>query len=53
MAVSLIAFLAGAVSSFYLYKGRNKDEIDIPLSAHKFYFDEFYGSRKTDSGSAR
>jgi NADH-quinone oxidoreductase subunit L len=44
MAVSLIAFAAGAASGFYLYKGKNKDGIDIPLFEHKFYIDEFYGS---------
>jgi NADH-quinone oxidoreductase subunit L len=44
MAVSLIAFAAGAASGFYLYRGKNKDEIDIPLFEHKFYFDEFYRS---------
>jgi NADH-quinone oxidoreductase subunit L len=44
MAVSLVAFAAGAASGFYLYKGKNKDGIDIPLFEHKFYIDEFYGS---------
>jgi NADH-quinone oxidoreductase subunit L len=44
IAVSLIAFAAGAASGFYLYRGKNKDEIDIPLFEHKFYIDEFYGS---------
>ena len=44
MAVSLVAFAAGAASGFYLYKNKNKDGIDIPLFEHKFYFDEFYGS---------
>ncbi|MBV9642771.1 MAG: NADH-quinone oxidoreductase subunit L [Verrucomicrobia bacterium] len=42
--VSLVAFAAGAAGGFYLYNGRNKDEIDIPLFEHKFYFDEFYQS---------
>jgi len=27
-----------------LYKGRDKDEIDVPLFEHKFYIDEFYNS---------
>jgi NADH-quinone oxidoreductase subunit L len=40
--VSLIAFAAGVLAGFYLYRGRNKDEIEIPLFEHKFYFDEFY-----------
>src|SRR6516165_448350 len=44
MVISLIAFLAGATSGFYLYKGRDKDEIDVPLFEHKFYIDEFYNS---------
>jgi NADH-quinone oxidoreductase subunit L len=42
MIVSFIAFLAGAAFGFYLYKGRNKDSIDIPLFEHRFYIDEFY-----------
>ncbi len=42
MTVSLIAFAAGALAGFFLYRGKNKDEIDIPLFEHKFYFDEFY-----------
>ena len=42
--VSLVAFAAGAAGGFFLYNGRNKDEIDIPLFEHKFYFDEFYQS---------
>jgi NADH-quinone oxidoreductase subunit L len=44
MAVSLIAFLAGAGFGFYLYRGQNKDSIDVPLFEHRFYFDEFYDS---------
>jgi NADH-quinone oxidoreductase subunit L len=44
MAVSLIAVAAGVASGFYLYKGKNKDSVDIPLFEHKFYFDEFYRS---------
>jgi NADH-quinone oxidoreductase subunit L len=44
IAVSLLAFAAGAASGFYLYNGKNKDGIDIPLFEHKFYIDEFYGS---------
>ena len=44
MAVSLIAFAGGAALGFYLYNGKNKDGIDIPLFEHKFYIDEFYGS---------
>jgi NADH-quinone oxidoreductase subunit L len=44
IAVSLLAFAAGAASGFYLYKDKNKDGIDIPLFEHKFYIDEFYRS---------
>jgi NADH-quinone oxidoreductase subunit L len=44
MAVSLVAFLAGAGSGYYLYKGQNKDSIDIPLFERRFYIDEFYRS---------
>jgi NADH-quinone oxidoreductase subunit L len=44
MVISLIAFLAGAASGFYLYKGKDKDEIDVPLFEHRFYIDEFYNS---------
>jgi NADH-quinone oxidoreductase subunit L len=44
MVVSLIAFLAGTTFGFYLYKGRNKDSISIPLFEHRFYIDEFYNA---------
>jgi NADH-quinone oxidoreductase subunit L len=44
MLISLIAFLAGAASGYYLYKGKDKDEIDVPLFEHRFYIDEFYNS---------
>jgi NADH-quinone oxidoreductase subunit L len=44
MVVSLIAFLAGAGFGFYLYRGQNKDSIDVPLFEHRFYIDEFYDS---------
>jgi NADH-quinone oxidoreductase subunit L len=44
MVISLIAFLAGATSSFYLYRGKDKDEIDVPLFEYRFYIDEFYTS---------
>ncbi|MBV8375975.1 MAG: NADH-quinone oxidoreductase subunit L [Verrucomicrobia bacterium] len=44
IAVSLLAFAVGAAGGFYLYRDRNKDEIDIPLFEHKFYIDEFYSS---------
>ena len=44
MAVSLIAFAAGAASGYYLYKEKTRDSIQIPLFEHKFYIDEMYGS---------
>jgi NADH-quinone oxidoreductase subunit L len=44
IAVSLLAFAAGAALGFYLYRDKNKDGIDIPLFEHKFYIDEFYRS---------
>ena len=34
--------LAGILIGFFLYRGREKDPILIPLLANKFYFDEFY-----------
>jgi NADH-quinone oxidoreductase subunit L len=43
MIVSFLAFAAGVASGYYLYRGKNKDEVDIPLFEHKFYIDEFYG----------
>ncbi|MCX6968107.1 MAG: NADH-quinone oxidoreductase subunit L [Verrucomicrobia bacterium] len=33
---------AGILLGFFLYRGREKDPIYIPLFANKFYFDEFY-----------
>jgi NADH-quinone oxidoreductase subunit L len=44
MVISIIAFLAGATSGFYLYKGKDKDPIDVPLFEYRFYIDEFYNS---------
>src|SRR5215469_2193221 len=43
IAVSLLAFAAGAASGYSLYKEKAKDSIDIPLFEHKFYIDEIYG----------
>ena len=34
--------LAGILLGFFLYRGREKDPIYIPLFANKFYFDEIY-----------
>ena len=39
---SIGAFVIGAVAAFVLYFGKDKDPINIPLFANKFYFDEIY-----------
>jgi len=39
---SIGAFVIGAVAAFALYFGKDKDPINIPLFANKFYFDEIY-----------
>ncbi len=40
--VPLMTVSAGAVSAFFLYRGRDRDPLNIKLLAHKFYCDEFY-----------
>jgi len=40
--VSLAVFVIGAALAFVLYKGKDKDPINIPLFRNKFYFDEIY-----------
>lgn len=40
--MSLGAFLIGFMLALMLYKGKDKDPINIPLFANKFYIDEFY-----------
>jgi NADH-quinone oxidoreductase subunit L len=39
---SIVAFVIGAIAAFVLYFGKDKDPINIPLFANKFYFDEIY-----------
>lgn len=39
---SIGAFAVGAVAAFILYFGKDKDPINVPLFANKFYFDELY-----------
>ncbi|MGB1260863.1 MAG: NADH-quinone oxidoreductase subunit L, partial [Akkermansiaceae bacterium] len=39
---SIGAFVIGAVAAFVLYKGKDKDPINIPAFSNKFYFDEIY-----------
>lgn len=43
MALSGAVFLAGILTGFILYRGRQKDPISIRLLQNKFYFDEVYG----------
>lgn len=40
--LAVSAFVAGLVVAVLLYKGREKDPIEIPLFANKFYIDEAY-----------
>lgn len=42
VAMSLGAFAVGLILAFLLYKGKDKDPINIPLFRNKFYIDEFY-----------
>jgi NADH-quinone oxidoreductase subunit L len=39
---SLAALILGAGAAIYLYRGKDKDPINIKLFANKFYFDEIY-----------
>jgi NADH-quinone oxidoreductase subunit L len=39
---SMIALFAGAGGAIYLYRGKDKDPVNIKLFANKFYFDEIY-----------
>jgi NADH-quinone oxidoreductase subunit L len=41
--VSMVVFVTGAVTGFFLYRGRSKDPIRIPLFENRFYIDSFYG----------
>jgi NADH-quinone oxidoreductase subunit L len=42
IAVSLFVFVAGALSAGFLYRGKSKDPIRIPLFENRFYIDQFY-----------
>jgi len=42
MILATIAFLCGAAGAWFLYAGKAKDPIHIPLFAKKFYVDEAY-----------
>ena len=42
MTVSILALLAGAGLSFFLYNGKEKDPLNIKLFANRFYIDEIY-----------
>jgi NADH-quinone oxidoreductase subunit L len=42
LAASILAFLIGTGGAIYLYRGKDKDPINIKLFANKFYFDEIY-----------
>jgi NADH-quinone oxidoreductase subunit L len=39
---SLIALAIGVSGAIYLYRGKDKDPVNIKLFANKFYFDEIY-----------
>jgi NADH-quinone oxidoreductase subunit L len=42
MGISIAALLIGVVLAFILYKGKDKDPVNIKLFANKFYIDEIY-----------
>jgi NADH-quinone oxidoreductase subunit L len=42
MALSVLAFLAGAILAWVLYNGRESDPVIIPLLANRFHIDEIY-----------
>lgn len=39
---SLVAFFVGTAAAIVLYRGKDKDPVNIKLFANKFYFDEIY-----------
>lgn len=39
---SMVALFAGVGGAIYLYRGKDKDPVNIKLFANKFYFDEIY-----------
>lgn len=42
MGISLAALVLGAGAAFLLYRGKDKDPLNIKLFANKFYIDEIY-----------
>ncbi len=42
LTASILAFLIGTGGAIYLYRGKDKDPVNIKLFANKFYFDEMY-----------
>jgi NADH-quinone oxidoreductase subunit L len=42
LAASIIALVVGAGAAIFLYRGKDKDPVNIKLFANKFYFDEIY-----------
>ncbi|MBV9390965.1 MAG: NADH-quinone oxidoreductase subunit L [Verrucomicrobia bacterium] len=40
--VSLVAFVAGVLAGFALYRSRDKDPLNIPLFEYRFYIDQLY-----------
>jgi len=44
MTLATLAFAAGSLGGFMLYKGQSKDPILIPFFKNKFYFDELYAA---------
>ncbi len=42
LVASILAFLIGTIGAIYLYRGKDKDPVNIKLFANKFYFDEMY-----------
>ncbi|MDB6139447.1 MAG: NADH:ubiquinone oxidoreductase subunit, partial [Verrucomicrobiaceae bacterium] len=42
MIASILALVVGSGGAFLLYRGKDKDPLNIPLFANKFYIDEIY-----------
>jgi NADH-quinone oxidoreductase subunit L len=42
MVCSILVLIGGYLAATKLYRGKDKDPVNIPLFANKFYFDEFY-----------
>ena len=45
--ISLVALIAGVGLAFVLYRGKEREPLNIRLFANKFYFDEFYAKLVT------